>query len=55
MVALVVKNPTATAGDIRDPGSIPGSGRSSAGGHSNPLKYFCLESPLDRGVEGYNL
>ena len=50
-VALMVKkNPLANAGDIRDTGSIPGSGRSSGGGHGNPLQYFCLESPMDRGA-----
>ena len=47
--ALMVKNPLADAGDIRDTGSIPGSGRSSGGGYGNPLQYFCLESPMDRG------
>ena len=47
-VALVVKNPPANAGDIRDMGSIPGSGRSSGGGHGNSLQYSCLENPLDR-------
>ena len=36
-VALVVKNPPASEGDIRDVGSISGSGRSPGGGHSNPL------------------
>ena len=44
----VVKNPPANAGDIRDTGSIPGSGRSSGGGHGNPLQYSCLENPMDR-------
>ena len=34
----------------RDMGLIPGSGRSSGGGHSNPLQYSCLESPMDRGA-----
>ena len=33
-----------------DGGSIPGSGRSPAGGHGNPLQYSCLESPMDRGA-----
>jgi len=47
-VALVVKNLPANAGDVRDMGSILGSGRSSGGGHSNPLKYSCLENPMDR-------
>ena len=36
-VALVVKNLPPKAGDVRDAGSIPGSGRSSEGGHGNPL------------------
>jgi len=36
-VALVVKNPPATAGDVRDAGYIPGLGRYSGGGHGNPL------------------
>ena len=47
--ALVAKNPPASAGDIRDVGSIPGSGR-SPGGHGNPLQYSCLENPMDRGA-----
>ena len=37
-VALVVKNLTANTGDIKDAGWIPGSGRSSGGGHDNPLQ-----------------
>ena len=47
---LVVNNPTANEGDIRDPGSIPGSGRYPGGGHGNQLQYFCLENPMDRGA-----
>ena len=47
---LVVKILPANAGDVRDVGSIPGSGRSSRGGHGNPLQYFCLENPMDRGA-----
>ena len=47
-VALVVKNPSANAGDIRDANWIPGSGRFPGGGHSNPLQYSCFENPLDR-------
>ena len=35
-----------------DSGSIPGSGRSPEGGHSNPLQYSCLENPMDRGATG---
>ena len=49
-VAIVVKNLPADAGDIRDTGSIPWSGRSPGGGHGNPLQYFCLENPMDRGA-----
>ena len=49
-VALVVKNPPANAGDIRDPGSIAGSGRRPGGGHGNPFQYPCLENPKDRGA-----
>ena len=48
--ALVVKNRPANAGDRRDSGSIPGSGRFPGGGHGNPLQYSCLENPLDRGA-----
>ena len=49
-MALVVKNPPANAGDIRDMGSIPGSGKTPGGGHGNPLQYSCLENPMDRGT-----
>ena len=49
-MALVVKKLPANAGDIRDTGSIPGSGRFPAGGHGNPLQYSCLEKPMDRGA-----
>ena len=45
-----LKNSLACAGDIRDAGSIPGPGRSPGGGHDNPLQYFCLENPTDRGA-----
>ena len=45
-----LKNPPANAGDIRDTGSIPGSGSSPGGGHGNPLQYFYLENPMDRGA-----
>ena len=48
-VALVVKNPPASSGDVRHTGSVPGSGRYSGGGHGNPLQYSFLESPLDKG------
>ena len=49
-VVLVVKNPPANTGDIRDVGSIPGLGKSPGGGHGNPLQYSCLENPVDRGA-----
>ena len=49
-VVLVLKNPPAIAGDMRDIGSIPGSGRSPGGGHGNPPQYTCLENPMDREV-----
>ena len=47
-VALVVKN--LPAGDIRNAGSIPGSGRSSGGPHGNSLLDSCLENPMDKGA-----
>ena len=47
-MALVVKNPPANVGDIRDMGSIHGSRRSSGGGHGHPLEYSCPENPMDR-------
>ena len=47
-VALVVKNPPANSGTIRDEGSIPGSERSPGEGHGNPLQYSCLENSMDR-------
>ena len=47
-MALVVKNSLASAGSIRDAGSISGSGRSREEGHGNPLQYSCLENPMDR-------
>ena len=49
-VSLVVKNLPASAGDVRDMGSIPVSGRFPGGGHGNPLQYSCLENPVDRGA-----
>ena len=54
-VAPVLKNPPANAGDVRDMGSIPGSGRSAGGGHGNPLQYCCLENPHgQRSLVGYS-
>ena len=49
-VVLVVKNLPANAGDIRDVGSIPASGRSPGEGNGNPLQYSCLENPINRGA-----
>ena len=46
----MVKNPSASAGDVSDAGLIPGLGRSPGGGYGNPLQYFCLENPMDRGA-----
>ena len=46
----MVKKPPTSARDVRDTGSIPGSGRSPRGGHGNPLQYSCLENPRDRGA-----
>ena len=46
----MVKSPPAKTGDIREAGSIPGSGRSPGGGHGNPLQCSCLEHPMDRGA-----
>ena len=44
-VVLVVKNPPANPGDIRDTGLIPGLRRSPGVGNGNPLQYSCLENP----------
>ena len=49
-VALVVKNPPANAGDVRDVGVIPGSGICPGEGNGNPLQYPCLGNPMDRGA-----
>ena len=46
----MVKNKPTNAGDIRNAGLIPGSGRSPRGGHGNPFQYSCLENPMDRGA-----
>ena len=49
-MALLVKNALDNAGDVRDVGLIPPSGRSSEGGLGNPLQYSSLENPIDRGA-----
>ena len=47
---LVLKKSLTNAGDIRDVGSSPRSGRSLGGWHGNPLQYSCLENPMERGT-----
>ena len=49
-MVLVIKNPPVNAGDIRNEGSIPRSGRLPGGGQGNPFQYSCLENPVDRGA-----
>ena len=49
-MVLMVKNPPANAGDVRDAGLIIELGRSHGGGHSNPLQCSCLENSMDRGA-----
>ena len=46
----VVKNSPASAGDVREVGSISGSGRSPGEGNGNPLQYSVLGNPMDRGA-----
>ena len=48
-MAPVVKNPPSNA-DVRDSGSIPGSGRSPGGGNGTPLLYSCQKNPIDSGA-----
>ena len=49
-VVLVVKNPPADAGDMRDVGLIPQSGRSPGEGNGNSLQHSRLENPMDTGA-----
>ena len=49
-MVLVVKNPLAYAGDVRNMGMIPVSGRSLGEGNDNSLQYSCLEKPMDKGA-----
>ena len=51
-MALAVKNPPVSTGEVRDLVSTPGSGRSPGEGHGNPLQYSCLENPMDGEVDG---
>ena len=46
----MVKNPLTNAGDVRDAGLIPGSGRSPGGGNGNSLQMSCLENSMDKGA-----
>ena len=50
----MVKNSPPNAGDARDMGSIPASGRSLGGGNGNPVQYSCLENPMERSLMGYS-
>ena len=47
--STVIKNLSASAGDARDAGLVSGSGRCPGEGNDNPLHYFCLENPMNRG------
>ena len=49
-ILIMVKDSCANAGDIRDMGLIPGSGKFLGGGQGNPLQYSCLENPMDGGA-----
>ena len=51
----MIKNLPVNAGDIRDAGSIPGSGRSLGGGRGNPLHYYCLETEEPGGLQSIEL
>ena len=54
-VVLVVKNTPSNAGDVRDEGSVPGSGRSPGEGHDNPLQHSCLKKSHGQGsLESYS-
>ena len=46
----MVKNLCTSAGDVRDMGLIPGSGRSAGERNGKPLQYSCLGNPLDKGA-----
>ena len=53
-MVLVGKNPPVNAGDTRDTGLIPGSGKSLKGGHDNLLQYSCLGNLMDRSLADYS-
>ena len=46
----MVKNLPSNAGDTGNEGLNPGLGRSPGEGNGNPLQYYCLENPMDRGA-----
>ena len=48
----MINNPPANAGDLGDMGLSPGLGRSRGIGNGNPLQYFLLENPINRGAWG---
>ena len=48
MVIQLIKNTPTNAGDTRDVGSIPGSGRSPRVGNGNPFQHSCLKNPMER-------
>ena len=50
LVVLVIKNPPSNAGDIRDMGLIPGTGRSPGEGNGNPVQYSYLENLMKGGI-----
>ena len=47
---IVVKNPPASVGDLRDMSSIPGSGSFRGVGNDTPLQCSCLENSIGRGT-----
>jgi len=51
-MALLIKELSAKAGDIRNAGLISGLGRSPGGEHGNPLQYSCLENTMERSLAG---
>jgi len=50
LIVQLVKNPPANAGDTRNAGTIPESGRFPGVGNNNPLQYSCLGNTMDRGA-----
>ena len=50
LVAQLIRNPPANAGDAKEAGLTPGSGRSPGEGNGNLFQYFCLENSMSRGA-----